>query len=1043
MAEYLPRRTGTEMSAHPAVSDTTFPTQTLGPYVLLERLGEGGMGEVFKARHAKLDRIVAIKLIRTDHLPTKSAVRRFVRELRAVARLDHPLIVRAFDAGSDDGKHYLAMEYVEGEDLSRTVASHGPLSVPEACRVVFQVTLALQHLHECGITHRDLKPTNLLRVRATGQVKVLDLGLARVAPESRDAGHSGTMTQVGTVLGTPDYMAPEQALDSTKTDIRSDLYSLGCAFFFFLTGQPPFAGGTSLAKMIRHHDEIPPSVAELRHGVPAEVAVIIAKLLAKRPEDRYQTPGELLQALLSPGSVPSSAAPAVGTVLPPEATEVLEGGPDGWRSQLSSALSQDSAQLSVPGRLAESLQPRPWRAIWTVSGVVLTLSVLLSILLLGARDKARTVTEFLEPDPAIKAAEDAKGRAEAFATYRLNLGTSRGVEAAERIRRLASPLDEIKRPRSEVPALILGQPGAFHVGPINHLSVSRDGKTIVSGGWDRTVRVWDAVTLKHKQTLTGHKDPIHSVAISHDGRRVLGASWFEAWHGGVGFERAIRVWEVESMQQLLHLHHDHFGWTLSGAFTGDGQLLAGKFDSLELWHVDRRERVWTKNDPGMDWQGVTILSADGNHVFTGGNYKNQVRVWEQESGKLLHRFDGHRDSIVSLAANPDNVRLASIGQDHNVRLWDYKAGKALQVIPIADGRPRGVSWSPDGSEIVVAVEDGSVRWYHPETGKELRRGNGHLGPLTAVASSAEAVFTAGEDGTIRKWNSQTGSEMLPARPVYPAVRIAFADDDRKLRVVPRFGKPITYTLPAGSVTGPSWTGVDVFPLALSANGNTVLGRTSDRKPVTGDLATGAVSPRDRWPDVGANAFALSPDGHRALAAEKVVDWTELGSGTLIHRLTGLEGEPTAATVSDDGRLGAVTSRTGAVAIWNLIDGKIVRLAAIPKGDARQLVFGPDGRRLFVFGPGDTAWELETAGSTEPVSWQPHDAPIRCAALAANDSRIATATDDGEIAIRTQGVARLRFLKAPSPVTALAFSVDSRLLAAALADGTIALYRVGP
>jgi serine/threonine-protein kinase len=304
----------------------------LGPYVLLERLGEGGMGQVFKARHRKLHRVVALKVIRRDKLLHPDAIRRFYREVQAAAALSHPNIVAAYDAGEIDGTYYLSMEHVDGRDLGKTVKQDGPLAVAVACDYVRQVALGLQHAFEKGLVHRDIKPSNVVVQGAGSQseggalVKILDMGLARIqSPLPVEGEQSGTLTQNHAMLGTPDFIAPEQARNPRDVDTRSDLYSLGCTFHYILTGQVPFPAERAMEKLLKHYLEMPVPVESLRPGVPASVGQVVRKLMAKDPGQRYQTPAELseaLGALLAAGLPASvSAVPVAIPVGPTRSTE--------------------------------------------------------------------------------------------------------------------------------------------------------------------------------------------------------------------------------------------------------------------------------------------------------------------------------------------------------------------------------------------------------------------------------------------------------------------------------------------------------------------------------------------------------------------------------------------------------------------------------------------------------------------------------------------------------------------------------------------------
>jgi tRNA A-37 threonylcarbamoyl transferase component Bud32 len=291
-------------------------------YEVLEALGEGGMGQVFKARHLGLDRLVALKLIRSDRLSKREVVRRFQREARAAAKLTHPNIVTVHDYGEVGDTQYLAMEFLQGIDLSQLVKESGPLPVAEACDCVRQAALGLQHVHERGLVHRDIKPANLFRTAPDGVVKILDLGLARLEHLTPPEHPSSELTQVGTVIGTPAYIAPEQATDSHHADIRADIYSLGCTLYFLLAGQPPFRPGSLAMVLLQHQLEEPPPLEAVRPDVPAAVAGIVRKMMAKRPADRYQTPAEVAAALApfcdlaaqpAPPSGESRAAPAAPT----------------------------------------------------------------------------------------------------------------------------------------------------------------------------------------------------------------------------------------------------------------------------------------------------------------------------------------------------------------------------------------------------------------------------------------------------------------------------------------------------------------------------------------------------------------------------------------------------------------------------------------------------------------------------------------------------------------------------------------------------------
>ncbi len=281
-------------------------------YRIVDLLGTGGMGAVYKAEHRLMQRLVALKVINPKFTLSAQAVERFRREAQAAARLDHPNIVRAHDAEQAGDLHFLVMEYVPGTDLGKVLDERGPLPVAEACEYVRQAALGLQHAHESGMVHRDIKPQNLMlsggESTRTPTVKILDFGLASLTTatagdatesdcDSIDDAQAPGLTQAGSLMGTPDYMAPEQGRDARSADIRSDIYSLGCTLYALLVGKVPFPGGTAIDKINSHAKSAAQPLRELRPDVPVAVVDVVEKMMAKDPANRYQTPKDVAEAL--------------------------------------------------------------------------------------------------------------------------------------------------------------------------------------------------------------------------------------------------------------------------------------------------------------------------------------------------------------------------------------------------------------------------------------------------------------------------------------------------------------------------------------------------------------------------------------------------------------------------------------------------------------------------------------------------------------------------------------------------------------------------
>jgi serine/threonine-protein kinase len=400
----------------------------LGKYKLLKPLGRGGMGTVYLAEHTHLRRRAAIKVFSLRESESPNTMKRFEAEAQAAAQLDHPHIVRAYDFDFVDPYYYFAMEYVPGTDLGRLVHEKGPLPVHLALDFIRQAALGLAHAHQKGIVHRDIKPANLLLTKEN-VVKVADLGLALV-PREED----GSMTiEHKQVLGTADYVAPEQALDSHSVDHRADIYSLGCTLYHLLTGKPPFAGGTVAQRLARHQVAMPAAIVQLRLDCPPQVAALCWKMLQKQPSERIQTSADLVMKItqllkseaLASQTLPSSLGQAKGLSsmnLPKFPSTVSSlAGQAGWDTVSSLSVSgialpygsssmaqlPSAAQLSVKQRNDLAFQRRLKIYIGVIlGGGLLSLGIFAWLWLGEGRESAATKKKATEGGVSITVMED-------------------------------------------------------------------------------------------------------------------------------------------------------------------------------------------------------------------------------------------------------------------------------------------------------------------------------------------------------------------------------------------------------------------------------------------------------------------------------------------------------------------------------------------------------------------------------------------------------------------------------------------------------------
>lgn len=332
----------------------------LGNYAVLEMLGHGGMGRVYRARHQQTNREVCIKLLHPKGPRTPEHRERFERETKAITRLKHPNIVVAHDSGETEDVPYLVMELLDGSDLAQVISAEGPLAVEPSIQCILQAAKALAYAHSQGVIHRDIKPHNLF-LDYSGHIKILDLGLARVDSlmQPEDASAYSTMTKSGMVVGTVDYIAPEQALNAREADYRSDVYSLGCTLHYILTGRPVYGGETLMERLVAHREQPVPNLAAIRDDVSPEANAVFQRMIAKRPADRYQSMTELagdLESLLQGKQPAANWQPPIQQPIPLEPVEEIE---DTLAGFSESTLDTFPSTDTMPAPLPKLVRPAP------------------------------------------------------------------------------------------------------------------------------------------------------------------------------------------------------------------------------------------------------------------------------------------------------------------------------------------------------------------------------------------------------------------------------------------------------------------------------------------------------------------------------------------------------------------------------------------------------------------------------------------------------------------------------------------------------------
>lgn len=720
------------------------PPAAILDYQLGEPIGQGGMGTVYKALQTHLDKIVAIKVLPPDRLQDPAAVARFRREIRAVGKLDHPNLVRALNAGEVEGRYYLAMEFVDGLDLSRLVNRLGPLPISGACELIRQAALGLQHAHEHGMVHRDIKPGNIM-LSQQGTVKVLDLGLALLPQQEVHE-----LTSTGNVMGTLDYMPPEQGGDSHQVDIRADIYSLGATLYKLLTGHAIYHGRqytTPVQKIRAIATEPAPPIQARRADVPAELGDIIHRMIARNPADRFSTPAEVA-AVLAPFAEATELKLLLKRAMERKDQETL---PQPAHDDSSLKLSAPSISTFPPTESLAKLAASPIRSQippgnrnhgWLLAAAGGVLALVFGVWIIVRDNKGKEIARIRSDDPVtVETIDDKPAKPAKPGKQPAPLRPGVPPVVTDSSAETLPPLSRLA---------LVGSPAALpgvrswtvetvgHRGIVRAVAYSSDGLWIASGGDDGTVRLWDAATQKLARLLVGHPYPVQALSFSPDGQ----------WLVSAGFQETI-VWQVASGLRKRSYRIEQFNPSSVGWSAEPNRFwLGGNDTKVVLFDVRQDEPVRQIETEILTDQ--MRVSPNGKWIAVKWRDSVELYVYDTTSGKSHWHYASpnpkmHHGVVATWA--PDSRRLAVSDSLGSIEIWDIVEQKKLSTFrePLKQPQHVAILWAPKGDLVLIHCNHREV--WNSATGTKVRD-LGAIGDAAAWSPEGTTVVLAGSEGRV-------------------------------------------------------------------------------------------------------------------------------------------------------------------------------------------------------------------------------------------------------------------------------------------------------